>query len=97
MKYDVFDMVDTCGPAFEIVSDEEAARLRDIGNTGDIGCDDGDEGVQIARAVTAAVACELVGLPLHQAERLESHIAEYGSLGIGNLTENFEVWRTRDD
>ena len=93
-RYDVYDL-SAAGGAFEIVSDEEMARLRD--DTGDIGCDDGGEAVEIAHGVSAATAAELVGLRPSSVEQLERHVAEFGSFGIGNLVENFEVRRTRDD
>jgi hypothetical protein len=97
-RYDVFDL-SANGGAFEVVSDEEMARLRDQGDTGDIGCDNdtGGEGVEIAHGVSAATAAELVGLRPSSVEQLERHVAEFGSFGIGNLVENFEVRRTRDD
>ena len=97
-RYDVFELDE---PAFEIVSDEEMARLRDIsdpvnpGNPGDTGCDDKAVGVEIAHGVSAATAAELVGLNrvpkgvegfTDPVVWLESHVAEYGSLGITNFS-----------
>jgi hypothetical protein len=94
-RYDVFDL-SSGGGAFEVVSDEEMARLRDQRDTGDTDDDDVVE-VEVAHAVTAQVAAELVGLPPSSVGWLERHVAEYGSFGVGSLTENWEVRRTRDD
>jgi hypothetical protein len=99
IRYDVIERVGG-EPAFELVSDEEMAHFhdqrgvaRDTDNTGD----DKAVEVEVAHAVSAATAAELVGLPPSWVERLERHIAEFGSFGVGSLTENWEVRRTRDN
>ena len=88
-RYDVFEFDE---PAFELVCDEEMAeRATPSTRRPDNMCDDDDEGTEIAHAVTAATAAELVGLSPAWIDRLESQVAEYGSCGISNLMENFEV------
>jgi hypothetical protein len=93
-RYDVYDL-SAAGGAFEIVSDEEMARLRD--DPGDIGCDDGGEAVEIAHGVSAATAAELVGLRPTAVAWLERQVAEHGVFGVGNLVENWEVRLNCDD
>jgi hypothetical protein len=96
-RYDVFDLSDG-GGAFEVVSDEEMARLRDQCDTGDTGCDDGKAvEMEIAHAVSAATAAHLVGLRPTEVAWLESRVAEFGSMSVGNLSENYEVRRSCDD
>ena len=92
--YEVFEFDE---PAFEIVSDEEAARFRDQGGTHDIDATAAPVGVKIASAVTAQSAAELVGLRPAKVAWLERHIAEHGVLGIGNLKDNYEVRLSCDD
>ncbi len=91
LRYDVFEFDE---PAYVLVSDAEMQSGRPDTPSMPIG---DDEGAEIAHAVTARVAAELVGLPPSWVERLERHIAEFGSFGVGNLTENWEVRRSCDD
>ena len=56
---------------------------------------DRNDGVELAHAVSAAVAAELVGLPVIWVDRIERHVARYGSLLVGNVAEDFEVRRTQ--
>ena len=56
-RYDVFDL-SSGGGAFEVVSDEEMARLRDQCDTGDTDDDDVGE-VEVAYAVQAEGALHL--------------------------------------
>jgi len=81
-RYDVFEF------------DEPAFELTDLPSAGPIS---NDNGTEIAHAVSAAAAIELVGLPPLWVNRLENHIAEFGSLSVGNLRDNYEVRRTHDD
>jgi hypothetical protein len=55
---------------------------------------DNIDGVVMAHDVSAATAAELVGLPASWVNRLERHFAEYGSLNVGNVSEDFKVWRS---
>jgi hypothetical protein len=56
---------------------------------------DNVDGVVMAHDVSAATAAELVGLPANWVDRLERHVAEYGSLNVGNVSEDFKVWRSQ--
>ena len=100
----LYDVVHFDQSAFRIISDKEAARLRAGGDPGDPGYDPGP-GTKIASAISAKAAAELVGLRgvpqgvegfTDHLAWLESHVAEFGSLAIGNLHEDFEVRRTRE-
>jgi hypothetical protein len=91
-RYDVFEFDE---PAFELVSDAEMHSGRPDPTADNIG--DDDEGTEIAHAVTAATAVELVGLSPACIDRHEREVAEHGVCGVGNLLENFEVRRTRDE
>ena len=96
-RYDVFDL-SSGGGAFEVVSDEEMARLRDQCDTGDTDDDDGGEAVEIAHDVSAATAAELVGLRPTAVAWLERQVAEHhGVFGVGNLTEHWQVRLNCDD
>ena len=68
------------------------ASRRKIGNSGTIVAHRFAHG-----GVSAATAAELVGLPPSWIERLERHLAEYGSLAVGNFHEDFFVKGTCDD
>jgi hypothetical protein len=59
-----------------------------------------------AHGVSAATAAKLIGLNrvpkgitgfTDPVAWIESHVAEYGSLGMGNFSEDFEVRRTHDE
>jgi hypothetical protein len=54
---------------------------------------DRNDGVEFAHDVSAKVATELVGLPVSWIDRLERHVAAYGSFNVGNVEEDFEVRR----
>jgi hypothetical protein len=55
---------------------------------------DRNDGVVFAHDVSAKVATELVGLSAGWVDRLECHVAAYGSLNVGNVEEDFEVRRS---
>ena len=84
-KYDVFEFDE---PLFEIVCDDKAPRVFDR---------DRCEKTELAHGVTAAVAVELIGLPPHRADHLESEVAETGLFAVGSLTDNYEVRLSCDD
>jgi hypothetical protein len=56
---------------------------------------DNIDGSELARDVSAATAAELVGLSVSWVNRLERHVAKYGSLKVGNIAEDFVVRRTQ--
>jgi hypothetical protein len=91
IRYDVFERVGG-EPAFGLVSDEEMQSGRLLPMIDDLG----GEMVEVAHGVSAVTAAELVGLPASQVDWLESHVAEYGSMAIGNFSEDWEVRRTCD-
>jgi hypothetical protein len=52
------------------------------------------DGVELAHDVSAATAAELVGLSGKWVDRLERHVAEYGSLNVGNVSEDWQIRRS---
>jgi hypothetical protein len=92
VRYDVFERVGG-ETAFELVSYEETQSGRLPLLIDDLG----GEMVEFAHGVSAATAAELVGLPASSVHWLENHVAEYGSLAVGNFSEDWEVRRTCDD
>jgi hypothetical protein len=91
-RYDVFERVGG-EPAFSLVSDEEMKTRRLPPPVDDLG----GEMVELAHAVSAATAAELVGLRgVGAVDLLERHVAEYGSMAVGNFSEDWEVRRSDD-
>jgi hypothetical protein len=93
-RYDVFET-----PSMFKIVDGTKIRRGDIGVIVTVTTCDIDESkvVEIAHAVTAATAAELVGISASQVDRLESDIVKYGVFNAGNLSEGFKVRRTCDE
>jgi hypothetical protein len=55
---------------------------------------DNVDGVALAHDVSALTAAELVGLSGTWVARLERHVLEYGSLNVGNVSEDWQIRRS---